>query len=280
VFGFQHATTDMDEVLGNPAINAVLIATRHASHAEMTAKALAAGKHVIVEKPLGLDREQLALVADARAVSACFFTVGFNRRFAPMSVAARAQLARHSGPKMVVLRVNAGALPAESWVNAAEEGGGRILGELCHFVDLARFLVGAPIAAVQADAARVGHGVCDDLTVTLSFADGSLATIIYTAQGDSAFSKERFECFAGGTVIAIDNFLTLAITEGGRTRDQKAKLGQDKGHRAELAAFAKAVAAGGPAPVDEAELIEVSLATVAVLESLRDGRRVTLTEAP
>ena len=217
-FGFANATTDMDSVLADPAINAVLIATRHASHADITSRALAAGKNVIVEKPLALDRAQLAQVADARSGGGAFFTIGFNRRFAPFSVKAREHLARHPGPKMLVLRVNAGALPAESWVNAAEEGGGRILGEVCHFIDLARFLAGSAITTVQATAAAVTHGGCDDLTVTLGFADGSLATLIYTAQGDSAYSKERFECFAGGTVVTIDNFLSLSVTENGRTR--------------------------------------------------------------
>jgi len=274
-FGFAHATTDIAQVLDDPAINAVLIATRHADHAALTARALAAGKSVLVEKPLALDRAQLAEVVAAREASSAFFMVGFNRRFAPMAVAARAHLARHPGPKMLVLRVNAGGLPAESWVNSAEEGGGRILGELCHFIDLARMLAASPITAIQADAARVAAGACDDVTVTVSFADGSLATIVYTAQGDSAYAKERFECFAGGTVVTIDNFLTLAVTEGGRTRTEKAGLGQDKGHRAELAAFAAAIATGKP-PVDEAELLESSLATIAVLESLAIGGRVSL----
>lgn len=277
-FGFARASTDVDDVLNDPAINAVLVATRHANHAELTARCLAAGKAVIVEKPLALDHEQVNQVVAARLQSPAFFTVGFNRRFAPMVQEAQRHLTRHSGPKMLVLRVNAGALPVESWVNAAEEGGGRILGELCHFVDLARALAGSPITSVQADAARVVHGGCDDLTVTLSFQDGSLATIVYTAQGDSAFSKERFECFAGGTVIAIDNFLTLSITENGRTNLRKAKMGQDKGHRAELQAFAAAVAQGGPAPIDEAELVETARATIAVLDSLRQGGRVSLEE--
>ncbi|CAA7621185.1 bi-domain-containing oxidoreductase [Magnetospirillum sp. SS-4] len=278
-FGFASATTDMDSVLNDPAINAVLVATRHANHAEMVARVLAAGKSVLVEKPLALDRGQLEQVSAAREGSAGFFLVGFNRRFAPMTVKARAHLARHAGPKVLVLRVNAGALPAESWVNAAEEGGGRILGELCHFIDLARVLVASPIATVQADAARVTHGGCDDLAVTLTFQDGSLATIVYTAQGDSAHSKERFECFAGGTVVAIDNFLTLSVTEAGKTRVEKA-LGQDKGHRAELEAFVGAVRTGGPAPADETELMETSLATIAVLDSLRDGGRVRVTGEP
>ncbi|KIL97818.1 Myo-inositol 2-dehydrogenase [Paramagnetospirillum magnetotacticum MS-1] len=274
-FGFANATTDVDAVLNDTSINAVLVATRHGNHAEMVARCLSAGKSVLVEKPLALDRAQLNQVITARQASNGFFTVGFNRRFAPMAQKAAAHLARHLGPKVAVLRVNAGALPAESWVNAAEEGGGRILGEVCHFVDLARALIGAPIKTVQADAARVTHGVCDDLSVSLTFADGSLATIIYTAQGDTSLSKERFECFAGGTIVTIDNFLSLSTTKGGATKVEKS-LGQDKGHRAELAAFVGAVASGGAAPVDEAELIETSLATIAVLDSLAEGRRISL----
>jgi predicted dehydrogenase len=274
-FGFANATTEVEAVLNDPAINAVLVATRHGNHAEMVARALAAGKSVLVEKPLGLDRAQLDQVAEARNAAQAFFTVGFNRRFAPMTIKARAHLARHPGPKVLVLRVNAGALPPESWVNAADEGNGRILGEVCHFVDLARALVGSPIQTVLADAARVTHGGCDDLSVSLTFADGSLATIVYTAQGDTAHSKERFECFAGGTVIGIDNFLTLSVTENGRTKTEKA-LGQDKGHRAELEAFVQAVAKGGAAPVIEAELLETSLATILVLESLQQGARISL----
>lgn len=278
VFGFAQACTEIDEVLADPAINAVLIATRHSNHADLTARCLAAGKSVIVEKPLALDYQQVNQVIAARQHSTAFFTVGFNRRFAPMSRKAQALLARHNGPKMLVLRVNAGALPPESWLNTAEEGGGRILGEACHFVDLARMLVGAPIRSVQADAAAVSHGACDDLTITLSFSDGSLATIVYTAQGDSSFSKERFECFAGGTAVVIDNFLSLSVTENGRTKVEKATMGQDKGHRAELEAFVGAVTTGGPAPVDEAELVETSRATIAILDSLREGRRILLDE--
>jgi predicted dehydrogenase/threonine dehydrogenase-like Zn-dependent dehydrogenase len=275
LFGFANCATEIDAVLGDPAINAVLIATRHASHADLTARALAAGKSVFVEKPLAIDRAGVAAVLAARQASAGFFMIGFNRRFAPMVARARAHLAKHQGAKFLVLRVNAGALPAESWVNAAEEGGGRILGELCHFVDLARFLVGAGIVSVQADAGAVKAGVCDDFAATLHFADGSLATIVYTALGDAAFSKERFELFAGGTVVTIDNFLAMSVTADGKTRSETVRTGQDKGHAAELAAFIAGVVSGQP-PIAEAELVQSSLATIAVLDSLREGRRVTI----
>ena len=274
-FGFAHATTDLDDVLQDPNIDALLIATPHASHARLTVQALAAGKHAFVEKPLALSREELAQVAAARAESDAFFTVGFNRRFAPMVRDAKSAIASTPEAKVLLFRVNAGALPDDAAINDAEEGGGRILGESCHFIDLARYLVGQPIVGVDAQAAQVGHGVCDDLAISLRFQDGSLATILYTSKGDPAYSKERFEIFVGGRVIAIDNFLESATTVDGRTTTRKARAGQDKGHKAELQAFVKAVASGTP-PVDENELLESSLATIAVLESLRSGRSVSL----
>ncbi len=275
-FGFEFSAADEDAVLDNDEINAVLIATPHSSHAALTAAALAKGKCVLVEKPLALDREQLNAVAAARNRSDGFFQVGFNRRFAPMAQTMRERLASFAGPKVVLLRVNAGPLPDDVWLNAPEEGNGRLLGELCHFVDLARFFVGAPIRTVQAAAAEISHGACDNLSATLSFADGSLATIAYTAKGDTAYSKELFEAYAGGTVVTIDNFRRLTVVADGKEKKSGAGIDQDKGHAAELAAFAQAVAGAGKAPVDEAELVETSLATIAVGEALRSGQPVKL----
>ena len=275
-FGFAHAGADAAAVLENPDINAVLIATRHDSHAELTARALEAGKAVLVEKPLGLDRQQINRVITARNGSAAFFQVGFNRRFAPMAVTVRDRLRGTEGPKFVLLRVNAGPLPADHWAHAADEGGGRILGEVCHFVDLARFLIGAPIASVLADTGEATGGISDDVTLTLRFADGSLATVAYTALGDMAFGKERIEAYAGGAVFTIDDFRTLVVAEDGRVASRGSRRRQDKGFTGALKAFVDAVAAGGPAPVDEAEVVETSFATIAVLESLRAGGRVDL----
>ena len=275
-FGFAHAGADEAAVLENPDINAVLIATRHDSHAELTARALEAGKAVLVEKPLGLDRQQINRVIEARNGSAAFFQVGFNRRFAPLAVTVRDRLRGTAGPKFVLLRVNAGPLPADHWAHAADEGGGRILGEVCHFVDLARFLIGAPIASVLADTGEATGGISDDVTVTLRFADGSLATVAYTALGDMAFGKERIEAYAGGAVFTIDDFRTLVVAEDGRVASHGSRRRQDKGFTGALKAFVGAVAAGGPAPVDEAEVVETSFATIAVLESLRAGTRIDL----
>jgi predicted dehydrogenase/threonine dehydrogenase-like Zn-dependent dehydrogenase len=275
-FGFSHSDTDDAAIFDNPEINAVLITTPHSTHAALTAKALAAGKNVLVEKPLALDREELNTVIRARLKSDAFLQVGFNRRFAPLAVQARDRLAAAGGTKYVLLRVNAGQLPEDSWQNAAEEGNGRILGEVCHFIDLARFLVGEDIKTVQASAAQVSQGACDDLTVSLNFADGSLATIAYTALGDTAYSKELIEAFAGGTVININDFRGLTVTAGGKEAKHGKSMEQDKGHAAELKAFADAVSAGGPAPADEAELVQSSFATIAVLESLQRGGPVEL----
>ncbi len=275
-FGFEFSAADEAAVLDNDDINAVLIVTPHSSHAALTAAALARGKNVLVEKPLALDRVELNSVIAARNASDGFFQIGFNRRFAPMAIAMRDRLATLPGPKVLLLRVNAGQLPPESWQNAPEEGNGRILGEMCHFVDFSRFLVGAPIRSVQAAAAEAVQGVCDDLTATLSFADGSLATIAYTARGDTAFSKELFEAYAGGSVMVIDNFRRLTVVADGKEKKSGGGLDQDKGHKGELAAFVEAVASAGAAPVNEGELIESSLATIAIGEALRSGQPVIL----
>ena len=275
-FGFADADTDPETVFASPRINAVIIATRHDSHAALTGRALRAGKAVLVEKPLGLDRAEIEGVRAASAESQAFFQVGFNRRFAPLAREMRGHLERLSGPKFLLLRVNAGPVPNASWIDDAHEGGGRILGEVCHFVDLARYLTGAAILSVGAEAARSSANACADVNVSLGFADGSLATIVYTALGDASRDKELIEAYGGGSVARIEDFRTLAITEGGRVKTRKSRRAPDKGIRAELSAFVDAVAGGGPAPIAESELVETSLATVAVMESLRTGARVAL----
>ena len=275
-FGFRHADTSEAAVFNNSDINAVLIATPHSNHASLTAGALNAGKNVLVEKPLALDRTQLNTVIRARQESDAFFSVGFNRRFAPLAKQTRDRLAQAGGTKYVLLRVNAGRLPEDSWQNTPEEGKGRILGEVCHFVDLARYLIGDKIQKVQAAATSVSQGVCEDLTVSLNFAEGSLATVAYTALGDTAYSKEMIESFAGGTVININDFRGLTVTTAGKTVKQGRSRMQDKGHSAELKSFVEAVVAGSPAPVDEAEIVESSFATIAILESLQQGGPVIL----
>ena len=274
-FGFARATTDEAAVFDDPDINAVLLATPHSLHAGQTVRALNAGKHVFVEKPLSLSREELEEVVAARRSSPAFFQVGFNRRFAPLSLAAQAHLATLPGRRHVLLRVNAGRLPDHHWQAEANEGRGRILGEACHFIDLGAFLAGAPLVSVHAEAAA-GGDPCEDVTIIGELADGSLVTVFYTALGDPAHGKEMIEAYAGGSVVRIEDFRQLAIAGKGRVRKKKSRLGQDKGHGAELRAFVDAVVAGGPPPVEEAQLVNSSLATIAVPESLAKGTRVVL----
>ena len=275
-FGFRHCGTDKSAVFDDPEINAVVITTPHSTHASLTARALSAGKAVLVEKPLALTRDELNSVVQARNTSSAFFQVGFNRRFAPMIASLCRHLAPLPSPKNVLMRINAGQLAVDSWQREPDEGNGRILGELCHFVDLARLLIGVPIVAVRADAARLVRGLCEDVTVAIRFSDGSLCTLVYTALGDPAYSKERIECYAGGTVAAIDNFRMLEIVANGSVRRQSSRLKQDKGHQGELDAFVTAVVENTDAPVPEAEIVETSLATIAVVESLRTGSVVLL----
>ena len=274
-FGFLQATTNIESVLKNPNINAVIIATRHDSHAEICQRALNADKYVLVEKPLALSRIEINRVIEARNQSTKFFQIGFNRRFAPLSLLIREHLTNHSGTKFILIRINAGHLPSDSWIHSPDEGGGRILGEVCHFVDLARYLVGSPIMSVQADAAKISGGRCDDLNVTIRFTDGSLATIVYTGLGDDIYPKELIEVYSGGSVVSVDNFKSFTLAENGKLRKKSSRI-QDKGSKDAIKDFVTAVLNGGPAPIDEAELIETSIATIAIMESLREGRRVEI----
>ena len=277
-FGFARAATDEDAVFDDPDVNAVLLATPHDLHARQTSRALNAGKHVFVEKPLALTREELREAAAAARASGAFFQVGFNRRFAPLSLIAKKRLAGLPGRRHILLRVNAGPPPEDSRLCDADEGHGRILGEACHFIDFGAFLAGAPVVAVQAEAAGSG-APCEDVTIICDLADGSLATVFYTALGDTARGKELIEAYAGGVVVEIEDFRRLTATGNGRVRKKRIRGRQDKGHRAELQAFVDAVIAGGRPPVDEAQLLNSSLATLAVVESLAKGARVVL-ESP
>ena len=271
-FGFRTAHSDADAVLSDPAVNAVLIATRHASHADLTARALAAGKSVWVEKPLSLNSVDIDAIETARLQSPGFFTVGFNRRFAPTAQKLRDVLSVSTEPAVLSIRVNAGPLPRDHWTQSPEDGGGRIVGEACHFVDLARYLLGAPITSVCAEAAEAVDGPCDDVSVQMRFANGGLATIIYTARGGQGVTKERIEAFTGGGAWVIDDFKSIT---GPGIKNLKS-VSTDKGHAALLKAFVASICTGGDAPIPENQLIETSRATLAIFESLRTGAPVLL----
>ncbi|HEX2254226.1 MAG TPA: bi-domain-containing oxidoreductase [Thermoanaerobaculia bacterium] len=284
--GFPAAVSDEEEVYANPRVQAVFIATRHDLHAAQVERALAAGKHVFVEKPLALDVEGIARVEQAlEAASAAgpgggrpLLMVGFNRRFSPAAEEVRRFFAGVSAPRTVSFRFNAGALEPEHWAQDPEVGGGRIVGEACHAIDLVTYLVGSPPVRVFAESigGPAAPAITDDQCfITLRHADGSVSSIGYLAGGDRAFPKERVEVFGGGRVAVIDDFREVVTVAGGRTRRQRS-LQQDKGHRGEVERFARAVAAGGPEPIPWPELRAVSLAAVLAVRSLREGMPVTV----
>ncbi|HEX6938350.1 MAG TPA: bi-domain-containing oxidoreductase [Longimicrobiales bacterium] len=269
--GFAYAASSADEVLADPGTHVVVVATRHDEHARLAAEALRAGKAVFVEKPLALDEESLDAVLDAAAHGGTLM-VGFNRRFAPATRFLRERFARTAGARVVQIRVNAGAVPPSSWVHDPDVGGGRLIGEGCHFIDLALYLAGSPAVEVHAhalggpDPAAPLH---DNVVVTLRCADGSIASILYTSKGNPRSGKERVEVFAGGATGVIDDF-RRAEFRGARNERWKGR--QDKGHRAEMEAFIRAVREGGPPPIPLAELENASRATLLAARSLRTGR--------
>jgi predicted dehydrogenase/threonine dehydrogenase-like Zn-dependent dehydrogenase len=269
--GFRRATTDAASLLSDPAIDTVVVTTRHDSHADWTTRALEAGKHVFVEKPLALTMEQLDAVSSALAASRALLCVGFNRRYAPLVRRARQAVAGRGGPLAASIMVNAGSIPREHWTQDAESGGGRIVGEACHFIDLARFLVGAPITRLQVTtAAAAGAPVEDVALMQLAFADGSVATIQYLSTGARDFPKERIEIVAGGRIVRVDNFRRLEAwgVDGVATRWPAA---QDKGHAALAAAFVKAVRGEGAPPIPPDELLETSAWSIRAAELARRG---------
>jgi polar amino acid transport system substrate-binding protein len=278
-FGFASCSADPAEVLNDPAVNLVLIATRHDSHAALTAAALRAGKTVFVEKPLAMTPQELAKVIDAQQATGTPLTVGYNRRFAPATAKVLELFRGHAEPLVITYRVNAGYLPAGHWLQDPVLGGGRIIGEACHFIDWMRFVVGAPIVSVTAGAMdNAGVYANDNVVAQLRFGDGSLGNLIYVANGDSRLPKERVEVFGNRSAAVIDDYRTVELFEKGRERTER--LGsQDKGHRREMAAVAEAVRTGGPMPIPATELIEVTEASFAVLESIATGRLVAVGSA-
>jgi len=243
--GAAFATTDPEDVLSDPDTDAVLIATRHDSHARLVLAALEAGKHVFVEKPLSLTRDELAAIEAfyRDAESAPLLLTGYNRRFSRAAQALAAAVSTRSNPMMIDYRVNAGHLPPEHWVHGPE-GGGRNRGEACHFYDLMTFLTDAEVAAVEAQALRpaTGHYLAsDNFVATLRFADGSLGSLTYTALGTPAHPKERIEVYCDGAVLEIEDFRTFRTTGSTTGPSSRAPA---KGHREELVAFADGVQSG------------------------------------
>jgi predicted dehydrogenase/threonine dehydrogenase-like Zn-dependent dehydrogenase len=273
-FGFSYCSNSEAELLQDPKIKAVLIATRHHLHATQVLAALRAGKAVFCEKPLCLNEGELELlVRESANESNPFLMVGFNRRFAPMAVQVKQFLSEIQEPLAIHYRVNAGYIPADHWVNDPEQGGGRLLGEVCHFVDFVCFLAGASPIEVQAQTVgNPGHYSRDNVVAMLKFANGTLGVISYLANGDRSASKERVEVFGGGAVAIIEDFRRIELIRNGRKQITRARWAQDKGHKAEMQAFVDALRGKTPPPVSFEQLVGSTLATLQLQNSCQSGQ--------
>jgi len=276
-FNFERATSDYQEVHDDPEINTIFIATRHSSHAELAAEALRKDKNVFVEKPLSTDIKGLVNVIRAHeTATGKILMVGFNRRFSPFIRRIKQAVSMRSDPICLSMTVNAGFIPSTHWIHDEGIGGGRVIGEACHFIDLFRFLVGAPIAEVYAATTR-RHSQRDDdkVAITLKFEDGSIGVVNYFANGNKAYPKERLEVFFEEKVIVLDNFRKL---KGYGLKLEMKSLKQDKGHSEEVRKFIRAVKEGMPSPIPFDELVEVTLATLAVVKSMKEGEPVKMSK--
>ncbi|MBN1415978.1 MAG: bi-domain-containing oxidoreductase [Bacteroidales bacterium] len=275
-YKFSYATPDTDRIVSDENANTVFIATRHNLHARYVIAALNAKKHVFVEKPLAMNHGELEAVTDAFYRNKDkLLMVGYNRRFAPAVLAIMKLLTREQ-PKALNIRVNAGQMPADHWVNDPETGGGRIIGEACHFIDLAGFIAGGKILTVSANACIESHNLIDTVTINLNFSNGSIAAIQYFSNGNKRLPKESIEVFCDGVVMQIDDFKKLTVFGKG-TKKIKFK-NQDKGHKNELHEFMNAIRTGKTCPIPFDEIISGMKATFAVLESVKRGQTIYLTE--
>ncbi len=271
--GFANATSDSNDVFSSRDIDAVVIATRHNSHASLTCEALKAGKHVFVEKPLALTMSEVSQIEDVSNSCERHLMVGFNRRFAPQIQTMKRLLDCVHEPKSFVMVMNAGAIPADHWTQDIDVGGGRIIGEACHFIDLMRYLAGSKIVSVQARRLEQKGSTAvseDKVAIVLGFDDGSFGTIHYLANGSGLFPKERIEVFAAGRTLQLENFLKLKGYGWPGFRKQNL-MRQDKGQQACASAFLDAVKTGGSSPIPAGELFEVARVSIEIAEGLRDS---------
>ncbi len=268
-FGFQYATSSEDEIINDKNINTVAILTRHDSHADLVVKALKAGKHVFVEKPLAINSTQLSAISkQLKANSQSLLTVGFNRRFSPLARNLKSSIENRKSPLHAHYRVNAGYIPLNHWTQDPTLGGGRIIGEACHFIDLITFLVGASPVSVSTHALPDGGKYREDnVSMTFTFPDGSLGIVDYLANGDKSHPKERLEVFCEGMIAVLDDYVSLTTVKDGKKTVQSGA--QDKGWKAEMAAFAESIKSGVGAPIPYEQLIGVTQSTFAAVESIR-----------
>jgi polar amino acid transport system substrate-binding protein len=284
-FGFEYCASAADEILHDAGVDAVVIATRHDQHAPLVIEALRSGKHVFVEKPLAISVEQLQQVVQAYqacemagAPSSPLLLVGFNRRFAPCVRVLREFFAGLAAPLSLHYRVNAGYLPPQHWLHDPDIGGGRLIGEGCHFVDLLLYLAGSEVVEVQAQSLAGGaQQPQENVVAQLRFANGSIAVLQYLSNGDKHLGKERLEILGGGATAVVEDFRRTTLSRAGRAqRFPRWGSRQDKGHLGEISAFVEAVRQGNPPPIPFSELALSTLVTFKILESIQQGKAVSI----
>lgn len=270
-FGFESCTSDMTDIISDDRINTVFIATHHNSHADYVLKALKAGMHVFVEKPLCIKENELLDICSVMTnghnqTAPGKLMVGYNRRFAPLTQIIKKEFI--NGPMSMIYRVNSGNIPADSWIQDMEIGGGRILGEVCHFVDLLSYMNGSLPISVYANSMKDPNNFNDVLNVSLAYENGSIGTICYYANGDKSFPKERIEIFADGSTAVLDDFKTLTIYSCGKKRVKKL-LTQDKGQKSEVKLYIDSIRNGNGEVIPFDEVYNTSFVTFKILESIR-----------
>ena len=280
-FGFRYCTSEEEKVLSDPNINVILVGTRHHLHARQVKDSLRAGKHVFCEKPLCLNEAELKEIIrvknDQSSGHSPQVMVGFNRRFAPLTKHLKEFIGDVNEPLAVHYRVNAGYLERDHWTNDPHQGGGRIIGEACHFVDFLIHLVGAlPVRAYARPLPDDGRYSKDNVLITLDFSNGSVGTVSYLACGDKSFPKERVEVFGGGTTSVLDNFRRLELRGQGSRKVQRTRLRQDKGYKGEWEAFRDAVETGGGPPIPFEESVATTLTTFCIMRALSLGEPVSI----
>ena len=272
-FGFRYCVSGADEVLADDEVNLIVIATRHDTHAELARRALVGGRHVFVEKPLALNDDELESVIAAAAQSKGELIVGYNRRFSSLARAAKEFFADRQAPLSINYRVNAGRIPPSHWAQDAREGGGRIIGEVCHFIDFMHFMTGSLTTRVYAESIASRNQEItneDSVFITLRFGDGSNGSIAYVSEGDKALPKERIEIFGASKSFVIDDFRSCVAYQDGREKKTKLRE-QDKGQKDEVRTVCSVVLEGKPAPIALDDLATTTRATFRIRDSLRTG---------
>ncbi len=293
-FGFEFCTSEQKDLLSNDNINTIFIATRHDSHAEFVIKSLKAGKNVFVEKPLCLNIKELDIIKNLFPItnsedrfeynhnhinnkekykSKPILLVGFNRRFAPLTKKLKSVFP--NGPISINYRINAGSIPEDSWVHDPELGGGRIVGEVCHFVDFLTYLNGSLPVSVYAIVMKEQPQLNDILNISISFANGSIGVISYLSNGDKSFSKERIEVFGNGCAAVLKDFKSLAIYTNGKCSTKK-MFNQDKGQKVMVNSFIDAISNGTDSPIPLSDIYSATLTTFKIMESIREGSNISV----